>query len=238
MRASSIGTDIRAARPEPPELPLTPRPAPARLLLVRHGQSTWNREHRIQGQLDPPLSADGRRQAELLALRLEGRRFVDLYSSDLKRALETARIVGAALGLEPKPLPSLREIFLGEWEGLTSAEIAERFPEAWARWVDEPDWDLVPGGEGAAAFEARVTRALEAVFERDDHGDVLAVTHGGVVQIALHRIVGKPSRGLFPFRIQNASISVIERRDGRSVIAGVNDIAHLESALVTEPGGG
>ncbi len=70
------------------------------------------------------------------------------------------------------------------------------------------------------------------------HGDVLVVTHGGVIQVALHRIVGTPSRGLFPFKIQNASITLIERRDRRAIIGGVNDIAHLESSVVTEVGPG
>jgi broad specificity phosphatase PhoE len=107
-------------------------------------------------------------------------------------------------------------------------DIADRYPEAWAGWQEEPNWDLVPGGEGAATFEARVTTALDAIFKRHEQGDVLVVTHGGVIQIALHRIVGRPNHGLFPFKIQNASISVIEKGNGRLVVSGVNDIAHLE----------
>jgi 2,3-bisphosphoglycerate-dependent phosphoglycerate mutase len=208
------------------------------LLLVRHGQSTWNREHRIQGQLDPPLSEEGRRQAASLARRLAGRRLAGFYASDLKRAWETAQAVASANGLEPEPAAGLREIFLGDWEGLHTQELAESFPEAWARWMEEPNWDLVPGGEGAALFETRVIAALDAIFERHGHGDVLVVTHGGVIQVALHHVVGRPSHGLFPFKIQNASISVIEKRDGRVVIAGVNDIGHLESGHVSDPGPG
>jgi broad specificity phosphatase PhoE len=207
-------------------------------MLVRHGQSTWNREHRIQGQLDPPLSAEGRTQADLLGRRLTGRRVAAFYSSDLKRAWETAHAIGAAIGLEPEPAPGVREIYLGEWEGLRTDELAQRFPEAWARWNEEPDWDVVPGGEGAAPFEARVTAALDAILERHAHGDILVVTHGGVIQVALHRVVGRPSHGLFPFKIQNASISVIEKRDGRMIIDGSNDVAHLEPSLVTDPGPG
>jgi 2,3-bisphosphoglycerate-dependent phosphoglycerate mutase len=207
-------------------------------MLVRHGQSTWNREHRIQGQLDPPLSTEGRRQAKLVGRRLAGRRIEGFYASDLKRAWETAQAIAAAIGLDPQPSPGLREIYLGEWEGLRTEELAQRFPDAWARWNEEPDWDLVPGGEGAGPFETRVAAALDAIFERHGHGDVLVVTHGGVIQVALHRVVGRPSHGLFPFKIQNASISVIEKRDGRMIIDGSNDIAHLEPALVTEPGPG
>ena len=207
-------------------------------MLIRHGQSTWNQEHRIQGQLDPPLSELGRRQAALLGSRLAARRFAGLYASDLKRAFETAEVIGAAIHLEPEPRTSLREVFLGEWEGLTSDEIAERYPKAWASWVEEPDWDVVPGGERQAAFDRRVAAAMDDILRLHPHGDVLVVTHGGVIQVALHRIVGKPSRGLFPFKIQNASITLIERRDGRSIIGGVNDIAHLESSVVTEVGPG
>ena len=207
-------------------------------MLVRHGQSTWNREHRIQGQLDPPLSTEGRRQAELVGRRLAGRRIEGFYASDLKRAWETAQAIGAAIGHAPEASPGLREIYLGEWEGLRTDELAQRFPDAWARWNEEPDWDLVPGGEGAEPFESRVAAALDAIFERHTHGDVLVVTHGGVIQVALHRVVGRPSHGLFPFKIQNASISVVEKRDGRMIIDGSNDIGHLEPALVTEPGPG
>jgi probable phosphoglycerate mutase len=208
------------------------------MVLVRHGQSTWNREHRIQGQLDPPLSNEGRRQAELLARRLARHRLAGFYASDLKRAFETAEAIAALVDLEPEPTPGLREIFLGEWEGLRTEEIAERFPDAWARWGEEADWDLVPGGEGAAPFEARVMATLDEIFARHSHGDVLVVTHGGVIQVALHRVIGRPSRGLFPFKIQNASISLIEARNGRVVIGGSNDVGHLEPALVTETGPG
>jgi broad specificity phosphatase PhoE len=198
------------------------------LLLVRHGQSTWNHEHRIQGQLDPPLSDEGRRQATQLGRRLAGRRFAALYSSDLNRATETAKAIGEAVGLDPTPMAELREIYLGEWEGLRTEELADRFPQAWGAWAEEPDWDLVPGGEGSSAFESRVKAAMDAIFHRHPDGDVLVVTHGGVIQIALHHVVGRPGRGIFPFRIQNASMSVIERRDGRLVVSGVNDIGHLE----------
>jgi broad specificity phosphatase PhoE len=142
------------------------------------------------------------------------------------------------VGLTPEPAESLREIYLGAWEGLRTEEIAGRFPRAWARWVEEPDWDCVPGGEGAAKFDARVGAAMEGIMRAHEHAEVLVVTHGGVIQVALHRIVGRPSRGLFPFKIQNASISLIEEREGRLVIGGVNDVGHLELGLVEEVGPG
>ena len=202
---------------------------------MRHGQSTWNHERRIQGQLDPPLSDEGRRQAAQLGRRLAGRTFAGVYTSDLRRAAETAMLVGQALGVDATPMAELREIYLGQWEGLRAEELAVRFPQAWASWSEDPSWDLVPGGEGSAAFEARVGLALDRLFERHPQGDVLVVTHGGVIQIALHHVVGRPGRGIFPFRIQNASVSVLEKRNGRVVVSGVNDIAHLEPGPVATP---
>jgi broad specificity phosphatase PhoE len=170
--------------------------------------------------------------------RLAGRRLAGFYSSDLRRALETSQAIEAETGFHPEPMAGLREIYLGEWEGLRTDELAERFPGAWSSWNDEPNWDLVPGGEGEALFETRVAAAIDAILERHHHGDVVVVTHGGVIQVALHRVVGRASRGLFPFKIQNASISVIEKRDHRMIIGGVNDTSHLEPAFVTEPGPG
>jgi len=199
------------------------------LLLVRHGQSTWNREHRIQGQLDPPLSEQGRRQARQVGRRLAHNRFAGFYTSDLDRAEQTAKLIGEATGSSPLPRAGLREIYLGDWEGLNTEELAQRFPEAWAKWMEEPSWDVVPGGEGAVPFESRVNAELDSILARHEHGDVLVVTHGGVIQVALHRVVGRPNHGLFPFRIENASISVIEKRNGRFVVSGVNDTSHLEA---------
>ena len=174
----------------------------------------------------------------MLGARLAGRRFVGFYASDLRRAFETAEVLGGAIDIEPEPSTAFREVFLGEWEGRTTEEIAAEYPEAWASWVEEPDWDVVPGGEGAAAFDARVAAATDDLLQRHEQGDVLVVTHGGVIQVALHRVVGRPSRGLFPFKIQNASITLIEKRDARIVIGGVNDIGHLEPAAIIEVGPG
>jgi len=135
------------------------------------------------------------------------------------------------MGMAVTPMPELREVFLGEWEGLNADEIAKRFPDEWAAWTREPSWDIVPAGEGAAPFEKRVETALEQLFERHPHGDAIVVTHGGVIQIALHHVVGRSSHGIFAFRISNGSMSIVERRGGRLVIGAVNDTRHLEAPV-------
>ena len=180
--------------------------------------------------MDPPLSDLGREQALAVARRLASRRVEALYTSDLLRAKDTAAPIAAALGIAAMPMRELREIFLGEWEGLSSTDIANRFPHEWAAWTKEPSWDIVPGGEGAGVFESRVESALEALFRRHPKGDAIVVTHGGVIQIALHHVVGRSSHGIFAFRISNGSMSIVERRNGRLVIGRVNDTSHLETA--------
>jgi broad specificity phosphatase PhoE len=214
--------------PAPPDPPEATRPPPARLVLVRHGQSTWNGLGKIQGQLDPPLSERGREQAQKLAERLGAHRWTAFYTSDLARARQTAEPICERLGREPVPVAQLREIDLGEWEGLTRHELEARYPKLWSRWLEEPSWDLVPGGEGARRFERRVGAALDRLLEAHPTGDTLVVTHGGVIQVALGRAVGRRSAGIFPFRISNASITTLEHGPRRLLVSSVNDVCHLE----------
>lgn len=207
--------------------------ARSRLLLVRHAQSTFNAEHRIQGQLDPPLSDLGRQEAELVATRFRDAEVAGFYTSPLRRTRETAAAVGRALGREPEPEPGLMEIGLGSWEGRTGAELERDEPERWKEWSTSSSWDLVPDGEGRVPFTNRVSTTLRRLWARHPEGDVVCVTHGGVVQVALHWAIGRIPEGQFPFRIENASISVLGTVGGRLVIAGANDTAHL-SALAAE----
>jgi broad specificity phosphatase PhoE len=123
--------------------------------------------------------------------------------------------------------PELREVGLGEWEGLNRQEITARYPGQWERWLAEPNWDVVPGGEGTTAFERRVGSALERLLEQHRTGDLLVVTHGGVIQVLLLKIVGRGSHGLFPFTIHNTSITLLEGDTRGLVIGRVNDTCHL-----------
>ena len=218
---------IPGSRATPPDPPGSRPPDPTRLLLVRHGQSTWNDEGRIQGQLDPPLSELGREQARRLAERLAGARFAGFYCSDLTRCRETAAAIAEKIGLEPVPSAQLREVALGAWEGLTAADIAARYPGEWERWRSTPSWDSVPESEGAARFETRVRGVIADLFDRHAHGDVLVVTHGGVIQVALGDVVGRTGSALVPFVIDNCSLSTVVRGGRRTVITGVNDVCHL-----------
>jgi broad specificity phosphatase PhoE len=212
----------------PPDPPESGRPRPLRLVLVRHASSTWNDQRRIQGQLDPPLSEKGWEQAGKVAARLRGTLLEGFYCSDLQRARETAASIAKEVDREPVLMPELREVALGDWEGLNREEIIARDPAAWESWRSAPSWDVVPGGEGTDAFEGRVGAVLDQLLARHTSGRVLVVTHGGVIQVALLRVVGRSSNGLFPFTIKNTSLTVLEGSPDRLVIERVNDTCHLD----------
>jgi probable phosphoglycerate mutase len=178
----------------------------ARIVLVRHGQSTWNAEGRLQGQADPPLSKLGRREAVALRGRLTGFPADRVLTSDLRRTRETAAALGHP---EAAPDPVWREIDVGEWAGRLLADLPAG---------PEPSWrggDLVPpGGERWEELAARVADALEALTAAG--GDWLVVTHGGVVRAAVSFVTGADARRMAG--PGNASVTVLE--PGRLVAYG------------------
>ncbi|HVE47200.1 MAG TPA: histidine phosphatase family protein [Acidimicrobiales bacterium] len=165
----------------------------ARLLLLRHGQSTWNAEHRWQGMADPPLSHLGEQQARRAAAWLAGAAppLSGVASSDLQRSRRTAEIIAAELVLgEVDVDPALRERDVGDWSGCTSEEIAARWPDDLRAWR-EGRLTRPPGGEDDASLVARVLPALERLCARPAEL-VLVVTHGGAIR-ALERHLAVPS---------------------------------------------
>ena len=152
------------------------------ILLARHGETDWNREGRFQGHADPPLNDTGRAQAEGLAAELEGVELAAVYSSPLRRAIETAGLVASAHDLEPVALDALREVDVGSWQGLTRADIETRFPDEFARWLDyEQGWT---DGESYEEMGRRVVAALLKLGAQHDGERILAVTHGGPIRAA------------------------------------------------------
>jgi glucosyl-3-phosphoglycerate phosphatase len=173
-------------------------PAPITLALVRHGESTWNAEHRLQGQADPPLSELGREQSRALAPLIADLEAGPVICSDLLRARDTAEL----LGLEPDRLdPHWREVDLGEWSGKTVAEVDGGQIRSWQRGV------LVPkGGENWPTFQTRVARALAEATESGE--SVLVVTHGGCIRAATAHLIGADRLKLAP--PANASLTIFE----------------------------
>ena len=151
------------------------------IVLVRHGETDWNRDRRFQGHADQPLNEAGRSQARELAEQLRVEPVTALYTSPLQRASETAAILGATFGLEPRALDALLEIDVGAWEGLTIDEVRARYPEQAGE-----DWRSGWGdGETYEELSQRVVPALVGLGAEHDGGHVLAVTHAGPLRAAI-----------------------------------------------------
>ena len=163
---------------------------PTTIVLVRHGETDCNRDNRFQGHADPPLNDVGRAQARALAAELRGERFAALYTSPLRRASETAAILGTELGLEPQAEASLMEVDVGSWSGLTRGDVEARFPDGFARWLEYGHgWE---DGETYEKLGERVVAGLSSFGARHQHETVVAVTHGGPIRSALAAAEGVP----------------------------------------------
>ena len=130
------------------------------IVLARHGETTWNKDRRFQGQLDVELNSAGREQARALVDAARDHEFAAIYTSPLVRARETAQIVGAALGLEPRVDDRLKEVHVGDWEGRYKEDLERAEPEAWAAFVQAGEDFRFPGGESLAEQQERVIAAL------------------------------------------------------------------------------
>lgn len=159
----------------------------ATLLLARHGETDWNRDHRWQGHTGPPLNEKGRRQAQALAASVAD---IDaIYSSDTQRARDTAEIVAAHLGATVETDERLREVNFGEWEGLTREEIDRRYAGAFTRW-EACERPLPAGVEADEAMAERVLRALHEIADAHAEDRILVVTSGGPIRAAQAHLQG------------------------------------------------
>jgi broad specificity phosphatase PhoE len=196
------------------------------LLLVRHGETDWNAQHRYQGHSDPPLNQKGIEQARRLAARLESQAIDGIFSSDLQRAMQTAEILKGQRSLAVLPDARLRELKFGVLEGHTFAEALELWPEMISQWVSDnnrpPD-----GGERSDDFARRVTGFTDEIRQSCADKTVLVVAHAGTLRVIIQRLLrpaGEP--GLFPdkvwFTLENGSLSDFEVDEENIIINRLN----------------
>lgn len=180
------------------------------LWLVRHGQTDWNLEGRYQGHLDIPLNEAGLDQARRLAEKLAGETFAAVYCSDLQRARVTAETVAARLGLTVVPLPELREINQGDWQGRYLADVREEFGEPDPNAGEQVLHERAPGGESVAEVAARMKLAADRIAAEHPNGRVLVVTHGLALATLLCQARRIPLQQVYQQIPENTMIEVID----------------------------
>jgi probable phosphoglycerate mutase len=205
-----------------------------RICLVRHGETEWNAERRIQGQIDIGLNETGHRQAVAAGRWLKRAGIVALYSSDLKRAWATAQAIGAEIGLTPTPLPEMRERRYGVFEGLTYDEAKARYPEGYGAFEGRNADYAFENGESLKAMFERVSGKLKEIAARHLGQNVAVVLHGGVLDVINRFVRNNPLEMPRDFLIPNAGINWISVADGAWHLDTWGETDHLEPGALDE----
>ena len=203
-----------------------------RFCFVRHGETDWNVQRRLQGHIDTPLNQTGLAQAEATARGLQGHEFDALYSSDLIRTLQTARYAAQLLDLPIHLRSDLRERHYGAFQGLTYSEAERNFPGDYARFkAREAAYEILDDGESLLQHRQRVQICLENIAAKHAGESVLIVTHGGVLDIIYRLATGLDMSAPRDFGIPNAALNWINFRQGEWQLLQWADQAHLHAAL-------
>ncbi len=206
-----------------------------RIVLVRHGQTAWNREVRFRGQADVELDEFGLKQAEATGRYIATRwPVVAVYASPMQRAMKTAEAIARAHGLNAQPLEGLLDISFGEWQGLTPEEASERNPGLLRAWMDAPHTVHFPGGETLDIVRSRVVAALDELISRHDEQTVALASHTVVNRVLLCAVLGLGNDHFWRLQQDTCCVNVIDaERDagqgGQNVFTVVllNDTSHL-----------
>lgn len=201
----------------------------AKLFLVRHGESVWNNRCRYQGQADIQLSDTGRLQARLLAERLKKEKITDVYSSDLKRAYDTANILAAPHNLHVQVTKELRDINFGVWEGLSHEQILSQYGELAKKWYMYPAEVRIPGGETFVELKERAYNAVLDILRKNTDGTII-VTHGFTILAIICGLLEIDLNLAFRLRQDNTALNIIEYNEGSIMLSLLNDINHLQQA--------
>ncbi|OGG57171.1 MAG: hypothetical protein A3F84_04240 [Candidatus Handelsmanbacteria bacterium RIFCSPLOWO2_12_FULL_64_10] len=199
-----------------------------RALLIRHGETDWNREARIQGQMDVPLNEVGRAQARRLADRLRGEGIEAAYSSDLIRVYETAEVALAGSRLPIHRTADLREVSFGAWQGKRWADVEGEFPQEVLHYRQHYGHYAPPGGESLMALRRRSVAAFHRIIG-DHRGQTVALfSHGGPCRAILAEVLGLDVTKARRFGMGNASVHVVEVDGDEAQIVLLNDTGHLK----------
>ena len=202
------------------------------LIIIRHGETDWNLDLRYQGQTDITLNENGFLQAEQLSDYLSSREINAVYSSDLKRAYNTAEVVASAQknlqGSDVYTCRELREMNFGNWEGLTYQDISREYPDMFQKWYTDPTSVTPPEGESLVSFRKRIVSAFKKIINEHPGEKVAVVTHGGSIRVLLTSVLEMPLDKYWRLEVHNTSVSIVTFHDGRPVLNLLNSTVHLE----------
>lgn len=199
-----------------------------RIILIRHGQTAWNKQDRIRGQVDVPLDDTGLAQAVATAARVAAEwKPVALYSSPLRRAVQTAQAIAEHVGLEVRTVPGFNDMNFGQWQGLSYSEVRQKWPETSQAWLTAPHTVTFPNGESLARVRRRAMPALHRVIEQHPEQDVAMVGHTVLNRVLLCAVLGLDDSNHWRIGQDTCAVNTIEWRAGVFFIGSLNDTCHL-----------
>lgn len=199
-----------------------------KLIAIRHGETEWNKEGREMGQLDSPLTKHGIQQAKAIAKRLSHYQFAALYSSDLGRAVHTAKIISDITGVDLTIDIDLRERHMGIFQGLTNVQMAEQFPKEYEKFRAIGQVYQIPNGESGLQRLDRSMRVLSEIANRHLNATIVVVTHGGFLMGFFEYVLGLEPGNSWRFKKQNASYNSFDYDGRKWSLETWNDTSHLE----------
>ena len=216
-------------------MPHVSKPVTTRICIIRHGETDWNVARRIQGHTDISLNETGRAQALAMAFNAAHQRFHAIYSSDLLRAAETAQVLAQREDQVMKLLPQLRERHYGLFQGITAAEGAERYPDAYAHYVARDlDYDFETG-ESLRRFAERVADGIAWLVRHHSGQTIAAVSHSGVLDVVYRRATGRPLHTPREFVIPNCALNWVHFDGQGWHLESWADRHYLHDVLLTPP---
>jgi broad specificity phosphatase PhoE len=200
-----------------------------RAILIRHGQTVWNKGDRFRGQIDLDLDDLGLRQAQAIASHVSHWPVSRLFSSPLKRAWQTAKAVGDPMGLETQRLGGFNDINYGQWQGRTPAEVAAEQPALYLQWQTQPNLVTFPEGESLEQIRIRATTALEELLARYPGETMVIVSHKVVCKLLVLYVLGLNTSHFWNVEQDNGAINIFEARNNMLLAALINDTCHLKN---------
>jgi broad specificity phosphatase PhoE len=198
------------------------------IIVVRHGQTEWNRVERFRGRLPIELNETGLWQVQQVARKInQGRKIIQVWSSPLRRTIQTAEPIAALAGCPVTPEDGLLEADHGAWEALTPAEVEAQFPAEWQTWLERPEEFAFPGGESFSDLRRRVAHVLQKAASMPDVGAIVLVTHKLLCKMLVLEALEVDTGHLWQIEQDNAGIDVLLPSGGRFIVNAVNDICHL-----------
>jgi probable phosphoglycerate mutase len=203
----------------------------ARITIIRHGETEWNLAKKLQGHLDSPLTENGIQQANLLAEALKNKPFDFCYSSDLRRASNTAKIINKHLNLNIIVNSNLRERAFGVFESLTREELKLKHPKILEAYLKK-DYDFeVPGGESLKEFYTRIVNEIESIAQKHANKNILMVAHGGVLDCIIRKTFNLPLNAERCYTIYNTSVNCISIVNGKWILEEWGNLEHLKQNI-------